>query len=112
MRKPFRTTLDEDLLTWLKKEAVNQGVNANDILETLISSKAFDENYTKDKARYLGMNPLGREDFLARRLKVVIDDFFKAYDLEIDEHGGYYEEIARLLARLAMSHTNSPFKEK
>lgn len=36
MRKGFKTTLDEDLLSRLKIKAIQENVNANDILEKLI----------------------------------------------------------------------------
>lgn len=37
MRKGFRTTLDEDLLSRLKIEAIKLNVDVNDILEELIA---------------------------------------------------------------------------
>ncbi len=37
MRKGFRTTLDEDLLSQLKIKAIQKNVDVNDILEKLIA---------------------------------------------------------------------------
>lgn len=37
MRKGFRTTLDEDLISQLKIEAIKLHVDVNDILEKLIA---------------------------------------------------------------------------
>lgn len=37
MRKGFKTTLDEDLLSQLKIKAIQENVNVNDILELLIA---------------------------------------------------------------------------
>jgi len=37
MRVGFKTTIDEDLLSRLKIKAIQEKVNANDILESLIA---------------------------------------------------------------------------
>jgi hypothetical protein len=110
VRKPFRTTIDDELLSWVKKEAIDRGINANDILEEMISAKIDEKNYAKNVDGYLEKSPEYREEYLRRRLACVIEDFFAVYDIYFKDPI-LYDEITRFVTRIVLTKS-SPFHQK
>jgi len=110
MRKPFRTTIDDDLLSWVKKEAIDRGVNANDILEEMILARMNEKTYAKDVDGYHKKGPEYREEYLRRRLARVIEEFFSVYDIFINDQW-LYDELTGFVTRIILSRSSS-FRQK
>lgn len=72
MRKAFRTTIDEDVLLYLKKQAVEQGIHVNDIIENLVLDKIQKQYLEKSNEDFLKMSELQKINYIERRLTNVI----------------------------------------
>lgn len=107
MRKPFRTTIDEELLNELKKEAIERNVNANDILEEylslFLSRKSKYEYLTQDAIKFHDM-PLGvKKEYLKRRfleeITTILWSEVKVLDVDNDILDVMVEALADLIVR-------------
>ena len=67
MRKPFRTTIDENVLSELKKTALEQNINANDIIEELLRKKFCHDYFTQDADKFTTMTPEEKKKYLKKR---------------------------------------------
>lgn len=83
MRKPFRTTIDEELLITLKKWAVENNANANDIIENLIRDKIYQNYLNKNDDRISDMSELEKKVYMERLLtndiRNTLDKFSSSY---------------------------------
>lgn len=102
MRKPFRTTLDEDLLVRLKKMAVEKGVNVNDIIEFMVCDRLRQDYFTKNAKDFPTMTLEKKNLVLERRLSQVIRDVIFEFDLN-ETPPNLSEIIARTIASILLS---------
>lgn len=77
MRKPFRTTIDEDILISLKKMAIENGVHVNDIIETLVINKLHNDYLKKDLNQFSNMSLCEKQNYFERRLSQAIRDLIQ-----------------------------------
>lgn len=79
MRKAFRTTIDDDVLLYLKKQAVEQGVHVNDIIENLVLDKIQEQYLEKSNEDFLNMSELQKNNYIERKLTNVIRNVLNKY---------------------------------
>ena len=109
MRTPFRTTIDEEILNWLKMESKMQGVPVNRIIEQLVSDEAGAQRYVENVKKYDSLSYDQKEEFLRRRLEIAIDSFFCVYRLYVPS-GDFYEEVTLALTRVAQRNKSKRAK--
>lgn len=74
MRKPFRTTIDEEILHELKTMALEQDCHVNDVIEGLVLNKIHNDYFTQNLKKFSKMSVHEKQCYFERRLSQVIRD--------------------------------------
>ena len=82
MRVSFRTTIEKELLDALKKEAIDRGVNANDILEELLIQHIQKESTIQELRSMTLKDQIG---VLTTKIMIQIDECL--FDNRVDYRG-------------------------
>ena len=102
VRKPFRTTIDEEILHTLKTMALEQGVHVNDIIEHLVSEKTHADYLTQDLKRFDDMNLGDKQLYFERRLSQTIREII--WECKFSEKPANLSEIiAKTTANILLS---------
>ncbi|MDD4601473.1 hypothetical protein SDC9_04157 [bioreactor metagenome] len=112
MRVPFRTTIEEELVSELKKKAVNLSCNANDIIED-----ALRENFYKNKKEYsfnFDEMPYDKQfSFLSEEFSDVIHNVIYAVKImPNDEVSDAIHLLSKAIAKLTLADFNRKQKMK
>jgi hypothetical protein len=110
IRKPIRTTIDEELLIAVKKEAVEQGINVNDVLEDLIEKflawKSMNNPEVKSSSMENVFNAISAET------RIALARICESYNLSVTSTlYGFFQDVSDAISKV-MLMANYTKKEK
>ncbi len=107
MRTAFRTTIEKNLLDALKKNAVDRGVDANDILEELLTHYFKSEAQNAEEIQGLPME--AQIKFFTKNIMELLDDYLFSY--RIDYRGAPRNIIEDVIRSVLINHFDDEVKE-